>query len=238
MNEQNQMQVTTSSYWDYTIKVHHVDSLKELHSTYINEGEVTVIKQNSTCSILITGHDDATIRIWAPEKTAGRLSSVKYFYDSNSPIDSPGMDIPFHSNSVSTTTSVSPGPGLPSAMANVASSIASSSQPLRCIHILCGHEKAAITSIDYNDSLDLVLSGDETGLICAHTVCNGKLVHTIDKMMGASVDAVCISPSGYFLAHSWQNLELNLFWVNGQHLPPHNWRQHRETGSNMPQRKK
>jgi WD40 repeat protein len=37
-------------------------------------------------------------------------------------------------------------------------------------------------------------------------------------MIGSSIDILLVSPFGYIVAHSWESLEIHLFWVNGQHL--------------------
>mmetsp|Transcript_9168 Transcript_9168/g.20219 ORF Transcript_9168/g.20219 Transcript_9168/m.20219 type:complete len:135 (+) Transcript_9168:535-939(+) len=37
-------------------------------------------------------------------------------------------------------------------------------------------------------------------------------------MEGASVDLVVASSPGYLVAHSWTDLRMHVFWLNGQHL--------------------
>jgi len=55
------------------------------------------------------------------------------------------------------------------------------------------------------------------GLICLHTVRKGQFIRSIN-IESRSVDLVFASSPGYLLAHSWSDLSLHLFWINGQPL--------------------
>jgi WD40 repeat protein len=88
---------------------------------------------------------------------------------------------------------------------------------MHCLHVLCGHETAVI-SVSYSSDMDLILSGSVDGLICLHSARKGKLIRSIHHMQGASVDVITLISSGYVVAHSWETLELHLFWINGQAL--------------------
>ena len=88
---------------------------------------------------------------------------------------------------------------------------------LACLHVLWGHH-SPITAISYATDLDILFSASESGLLCVHTVSKGHFVHSITHTEGASVDVVLASSQGYLVAHSWTDLQLHLFWMNGQHL--------------------
>ena len=67
-------------------------------------------------------------------------------------------------------------------------------------------------------------------MLCLHTVRKGKYVRSIRHMMrqqgedgdsaarSSSADVVLAAGAGYLIAHSWADLQLHGFWVNGHHL--------------------
>jgi hypothetical protein len=92
---------------------------------------------------------------------------------------------------------------------------------LTCVHVLWGHHHP-ISAISYAHDLDLLLSADISGMLCLHTVRKGNFIRSIDHGLGQTntvpVTAVFTSSPGYLVSHSGDDLKLNLFWVNGQHL--------------------
>jgi hypothetical protein len=49
-------------------------------------------------------------------------------------------------------------------------------------------------------------------------VRTGKYIRSITHCEGSSVDLVVASAQGYLVAHSWSDLNIHVFWLNGQHL--------------------
>lgn len=93
--------------------------------------------------------------------------------------------------------------------------------PLVCVHVLSGHQ-SPLTAISYSTDLDVVFSGSQSGLLCLHTARRGQFVRSLRLMADApggptAVDLVLATSPGYLLAHSWENQNLHLFWINGQH---------------------
>ena len=71
-------------------------------------------------------------------------------------------------------------------------------------------------------SIDHLLSADVSGMMCLHTVRKGNFIRSIDHTRGLGdpvpVTAVLTTSPGYLVSHSGDDLTLNLFWINGQHL--------------------
>jgi len=92
---------------------------------------------------------------------------------------------------------------------------------LACVHVLWGHQYP-ISAISYAHDLDLLLSADVSGMMCLHTVRKGNFIRSIDHTRGLGdpvpVTAVLTTSPGYLVSHSGDDLTLNLFWINGQHL--------------------
>jgi len=96
--------------------------------------------------------------------------------------------------------------------------LASAENPsLRCVQALWGHQ-SPVTCLSYSSELDLVLSGSVSGLLCLHTVRKGRFVRSIDSMKGLSINIVLATLPGYLVAHSAAEMQLRLFWLNGQEL--------------------
>lgn len=113
-------------------------------------------------------------------------------------------------------------PSLASAFSNQYSDDdVSNDSVLTCVHVLWGHHYP-ISAISYAHDLDLLLSADISGMLCLHTVRKGNFIRSIDHTLGQTdalpVTAVFTSSPGYLVSHSGDDLKLNLFWVNGQHL--------------------
>ena len=82
--------------------------------------------------------------------------------------------------------------------------------------MLWGHN-SSITALSYNIDLDIVFSGSEFGKLCIHTVSKGQFIRSMDDMVGAPIDVVLATTPGYLVAHSFKDLSIHLFWINGQH---------------------
>ena len=88
---------------------------------------------------------------------------------------------------------------------------------LVCINVLCGHD-TPVCALSYSHNHDLLLSGSQSGLLCLHTVRKGRFIRTIRSLHGVSANVVLLTSPGYLVAHSWMDLSLHLFWLNGQQL--------------------
>ena len=172
--------IITCGYWDNTLKVHSLDSLKEIaSSTGGHNGAITCVQlSQEQFPTLVTGGNDGTIRVWVVEcpSLATALS----------------RDISNEGESSSNET------------------------VLAVVHVLWGHN-SSITALSYNIDLDIVFSGSEFGKLCIHTVSKGQFVRSMDDMLGAPVDVVLATTPGYLVAHSFKDLSIHLFWINGQH---------------------
>lgn len=181
-----QSRIVTCGYWDNSLKVHSVESLKEVDSCSSGHlGSINCVTQGHQSShTLITGGQDGTCRIWVLEKPAVAAAFTEDSYFSNK------------TSQDETTTDQA---------------------PLVCVRVLWGH-RSPVTSISYSADLDILLSGASDGLLCVHSVGRGKFIRSIKHMMGTSADLVLASSAGYLISHSWSDLQLHLFWLNGQHL--------------------
>jgi hypothetical protein len=88
---------------------------------------------------------------------------------------------------------------------------------LVCLHVLCGHQAPIITT-HYAADLDMVVSGSADGSVCLHTVRRGTFVRTLLEHSGVPVVLTHILSDGYVLVHTAHNLQLRLFWINGDLL--------------------
>jgi len=184
------------SYWDHALKIHSVETLREVASCASgHKGEIKCIQQgsDSDSNTLITGGADGTCRVWVFEK-----SSLAAAYSSD----------PFH---------IDYGDDDPYLQSQDLSILSNISNVLVCVHTLCGH-RSPVLSISYSSTLDLVLSGGADGLLCMHSVRNGKFIRSIRCPSCSSADLVVLSHSGYAVVHSWSDNRLQVLWVNGQLL--------------------
>ena len=87
------------------------------------------------------------------------------------------------------------------------------------LHVLCGHVDP-ITSMSFAPELDLVVSGDENGNICIHTVTSGEYIRTIEATKDdiGACDLLQLTSVGCIIAHHWNDLSLVSYWLNGQQL--------------------
>lgn len=190
------VRIISCSYWDHALKIHSVETLREVAScTSGHKGEIKCVQQGSgnDSNTLITGGADGTCRVWVFEK-----SSLAAAYSSD----------PFH---------IDFGDEDPYLQSQDQSIVNNMSNALVCVHTLCGHQ-SPVLSISYSSTLDLVLSGGANGLLCIHSVRNGQYIRSIRCPSCPSADLVVLSHSGYFVVHSWSDNRMHVLWVNGQHL--------------------
>jgi len=190
------VRIISCSYWDHALKIHSVETLREVAScTSGHKGEIKCVQQGSgnDSNTLITGGADGTCRVWVFEK-----SSLAAAYSSD----------PFH---------IDFGDDDPYLQSQDQSILNNMSNALVCVHTLCGHQ-SPVLSISYSSTLDLVLSGGANGLLCIHSVRNGQYIRSIRCPSCPSADLVVLSHSGYFVVHSWSDNRMHVLWVNGQHL--------------------
>ena len=102
------------------------------------------------------------------------------------------------------------------------SSIASHNSTLLCCHVLWGHE-TAITCLAFSSDLDVVISGSLDGVVCVHTVRQGKYIRSLHvddffnsqkKKVQTCVRKLALDNDGTFVAHLDNGL-LQLYTVNG-----------------------
>lgn len=182
----------TCGYWDDSLKVHMVDSLRETASSAGHIGGITCLGTGSYFgTLLVTGGADSTVRVWVVEKPnlATALSSEPFY----------GEPLPEELSVAAASTSDAQSSGL------------------TCVHVLCGHS-ASLSCLSLSIELDVIFSAGSDGLLCLHTLRKGQYVRTIMAMIGASVDVVLATTPGYLVAHSWSTLQVQIFWVNGQYL--------------------
>jgi WD40 repeat protein len=83
---------------------------------------------------------------------------------------------------------------------------------------LYGHE-SPIISLDVNEDLDVVISGDIMGICLIHDLRNGNLIRKILHPNGnKQLNLVRISRDGNILIHSFEDQNLYLFTINGMML--------------------
>jgi WD40 repeat protein len=188
-----QGRIITCGYWDNTLKLHNLDTMKEVASSSCGHlGGITCMQQGSHHNnILITGGYDGSLRIWAVEK--------------------PSLASMFLQNHLCTETISDDMTSIAAVPDNIFSS------GLECIHTLWGHH-SPIQSISFSSDSDVILSGGSDGLLCLHTARQGVYIRSMTEMVGSSIDVSLAASSGYLLAHSWSNMQLALYWMNGEHL--------------------
>mmetsp|Transcript_19739 Transcript_19739/g.27117 ORF Transcript_19739/g.27117 Transcript_19739/m.27117 type:complete len:2769 (-) Transcript_19739:85-8391(-) len=209
-----QSRLVSCGYWDHSLKVHAIDTLKELTSVNIaHHGQISCVQSNSSCKVLcnspyrhciITGGMDGTCRMWAPSESFTSMQIQNHRSVMSMLSVSSNQEGSLGDNSLVEDAVVSSLPSDATAF-------------MHCLHVLYGHETAVI-SLSYSSDMDLILSGSVGGLICLHSARKGKFIRSIHHMQGASVDVMTLTSAGYVVAHSWETLELHLFWINGQAL--------------------
>ena len=186
--------IVTCGFWDNSIRVHALDLSKEIAVNCQNNSSTFTCVQygSSGSSTFVTGSGDGLCRVWVLEKpeVAGAFASQVKF-------DSTILGS--RERTLVPTLSSEDG-----AM-------------LVCAHVLWGHD-SAITALSFSAELQLVLSGSSSGLLCIHSVRNGAFVRSIDRLKGHSIDVVLLASSGYVVAHSWDDRQIHLFWINGTHI--------------------
>ena len=198
--------IITCGYWDNSLKVHSLETMRDIASSKQgHQGAITCVQQggNGDGHTVITGGVDGTCRVWICEKTflASAYTPDPYFAEIDSEYTS--------GQSVETNNNITTGAA--------ASASGATSSPLFCVHILWGHQ-SPVRCLSYSSVLDMSVSGGEDGRLCLHSVRTGKYIRSISHTEGVSIDLVVASAPGYIVAHSWTDLQIHVFWINGQHL--------------------
>jgi WD40 repeat protein len=227
--------VISCGYWDNSLKVHSLESNKEIASVNsAHWGNITCVStglQNS--HILLTGSTDCTVRIWVLEWSSLAQACTGDRVHSQFQLKLAGRD---GGSGAGGSSSASGGLGAINtggAATSMASVVGGGSgidtESLTCVHVLRGHQKG-ISAIHYCPELDLVLSGDVSGTMCLHTVRKGRFIRKLyhhqhsgndeagQKGSTFSVDQVLVSTAGYLVSYSRSDNQLNVFWVNGDLL--------------------
>lgn len=199
--------IVTCGYWDNSLKVHSLETMRDVASSKLgHQGAITCVQQGGSTDAytVITGGVDGTCRVWIFEKAflASAYTPDPYFAE----IDSEETSAQGADSSAAAA-----------AAAAAAASAGTMQSPLYCVHILWGHQ-SPVRCLSYSSVLDLCLSGGEDGRLCVHSVRSGKYIRSITHCEGSTVDLVLASAQGYLVAHSWSDLNIHVFWLNGQHL--------------------
>jgi WD40 repeat protein len=198
--------IVTCGYWDNSLKVHSLETMRDIATSKLgHQGGITCLQQGGTSDAytVITGGVDGTCRVWIFEKgfLASAYAPDPYFAE----IDSEeALGQGAEAATASTTNAATGAAG-------------AANSPLYCVHILWGHQ-SPVRCLSYSSVLDMCLSGGEDGRLCLHSVRTGKYIRSITHCEGSSTDLVVASAQGYLVAHSWSDLNIHVFWLNGQHL--------------------
>jgi hypothetical protein len=185
--------IVTCGYWDSTLKVHALDSLKELStSSGGHVGSITCLQlgqDHCNGQIVITGGEDGTCRVWVEAHSMGSAVAID--------------DIAYinYENEMDQQSK-------------------QKENGMVYIRTLWGHT-SPVTCLSYAADMEVVLSGGANGLLCLHTVRKGYFIRSIKNLMGSAVHHVLNTSAGYLLACSTtpsNTEELHLFWTNGQLL--------------------
>ncbi|KAK9905588.1 hypothetical protein WJX75_002584 [Coccomyxa subellipsoidea] len=85
-------------------------------------------------------------------------------------------------------------------------------------HVLHGHEDA-VTCLTLAPDLDLIVSAAADGTLLFHTLATGRYVRKMRLAGGAPPVLLAVAPGpGMLVVHSWADLGLHVFNVNGRHL--------------------
>ncbi|CAM9106363.1 unnamed protein product [Choristocarpus tenellus] len=186
--------ILSCGYWDETVKCHVLDSALQLPLVGTGNGghlgAVTCLCMAESGTLLVTGGEDATCRVWV----VGNSAVAAALTEGN--IDVYGT---------------------------------STGGELHCVHILWGHE-AAVSCLVLSEELGLALSGARDGRIVVHSLQGGRFLRqfhcapdptcppTASKAsIVAEASQVALSCHGNIVVHSWTDLSLNLFSLNGAH---------------------
>jgi WD40 repeat protein len=173
-----QGRVLSCGYWDDAVKVHALDSLREIASANGHIGEITCVQLGyKNGQVLITGGADGTCRVWVLENPSLVASFTPYgsvggSSAANSNTGATGNPSASASNSgTGTTTASGASGGNPTASAGGVGGAEEPSSagydtppPLVCVHVLCGHS-APVTAMSYSADLDILLSGSNDGYV-------------------------------------------------------------------------
>jgi hypothetical protein len=209
--------VVSCGYWDNALKVHALDSTKEIASVNNRHwGSISCIATgHQNGRIIITGSSDCTCRVWVLE-----WSGLAHACSGSS--NQHQLYHPHHSTNAGVSSSSSSS-NLSVGRGSTVGASSLDSESLICLHILRGHHDP-VSAVNYCSELDLVLSGDSAGILCLHTARKGKFIRRLPPCVNAtgrpsqSVDHVLVSPAGYLVSYSGGNQCLSVFWVNGQQL--------------------
>ncbi|CAM9130173.1 unnamed protein product, partial [Hapterophycus canaliculatus] len=187
--------ILSCGYWDKIVRQHRVNSAVKLSlegfGTGGHQDAITCLAIAQESSLMVTGGQDATCRVWVVGNgpMASALGGTR-------------------------ACSVDITKGL------------SSTDSMVCVHALYGHE-APITCIAVSEELDAVVSGASDGRIVLHCLKDGCYVRQYRCGLHVTTDAGATIPEASQLAfschgdvvvHSWTDLSLHRFSLNGTRL--------------------
>ena len=152
--------IVSCGYWDESVKAHSIDGTRIMASeTGGHRGPIrclslgnhtsSSIGPDTGAAFMVTGGQDGTVRIWV--------------------VDHPDLSAALADGYIQTTLGVG----------SVGStSMMEQNDTLRCCHCLWGHV-TPVVSVDFDASMDVVVSGSEMGLVCIHTLRRGEFIRSI-----------------------------------------------------------
>jgi len=188
------VRVISSGYWDSSVKVHSLETLRDISTVTGHLGDVTCVLPGG--DMIITGGSDGVVRVWQAGASSGAiLNSLNNF-----------------------THNLGMGRKDPKADASTADDKnTASAHELVCTDTLVGLV-APVSALCYNKELGVVVSGSVTGRLCVHMARSGVLLRSICDLEGRGISVVCAADQGYIAVHTAHDKMLTLFWVNGQRL--------------------
>lgn len=185
--------VVSCGYWDHTMKVHTLDSLKMLSSSKGGHvGAITCLNHgtdHSVGAIIVTGGEDGTVRVWADRDREEYLAQLSDAADTGRGFRQSEMrcvcTLWGHTSAV-TCLSYS---------ADLDVALSASNTGLLCVHSI--RKGQYLCGLRYLEGRNVV----------------GVLVTAAGYLLASTSDEKERSDASVHLVH-----ELHLFWINGQHL--------------------
>lgn len=230
----NTNRIISCGYWDNLLRIHSLDTLKDLTSTIHSSSNQThnnICQSNVGVTTCIKSHPINSSNGGGHLVFTGNLEGLCRVYV----VDNPAFAHALLSHS--TTVATTPTHSTTTAHASTASTLpinSSSSQFMKsetdvsmiCVYTLWGHT-SPVMCLSYSHDSQLLVSASSDGVLCIHSVMSGQYIRSIDSCYGQSVDSMTLTVNGYLIVQthvrssagsSAVECRLHSFWVNGTHL--------------------